>query len=122
MCYILTVYLMGFNMRSFGVLLFLLLLFCSKAPDQLTVIDDEEFVQIYCDVILKVEFLSSDRKEAFVDSVLTHYGTTRETFDNTLQSFGKNPKRWEQIFKQILKELEDRQQQIETADQIKSKS
>ncbi|UCE07020.1 MAG: DUF4296 domain-containing protein [bacterium] len=95
---------------SFLIFLFL---FCGEKTNQPEVLKKNTFVQIYCDVVSKADFLKSTPKEAFVDSILNHYNVSRVTLENTIQSYSKNPDEWKEVFEKIVEELEKRLQQIE---------
>lgn len=100
-------------MRIIILLIILLSLCCAEKPEQRKTLDEKTFVQVYCDVVSKVDFFRQEQREAFVDSVLTNYHTSRETFENTIQKYSKNPKKWQNIFKKINAELERRLEQLE---------
>ena len=101
------------------IILLLTFLFISCADEkteQRETLEEKRFVQVYCDVVLKADFLKDEQKEAFVDSVLTYYSTSREIFENTVNKYSENPKKWKRLFEKIGAELEKRLEQTEKID------
>ena len=88
---------------------------CNKRSD-LKPLDEKVFVQIYCDVVIYADLLDAKRKEAFVDSVLNSYNTSREQFQYTVNFYSKDEKKWEKVFTDIVAELEKREKTMSTKD------
>jgi len=101
------------------IILLLTLLFISCAEEkteQRITLDEKRFVQVYCDVVSKTDFLKDEQKEAFVESVLTYYSTSREIFENTVKKYSEKPEKWKRLFEKIGAELEKRLEQVEKTD------
>lgn len=104
----------GKLMKIIPMFIVTLFLCCGQKVERKQVLDKEKFVQIYCDVVSKADLLDSQKKEAFVDSILAHYGVTPDVFERTIQSYNESPDKWKELFDSIVKELEKRLQQIDT--------
>lgn len=77
-------------------------------------IEENLFVQVYCDVITYADLVDSKKREAFVDSVLNAHNVSREQFQHTIKIYSSDEKRWEKIFAKIVTELEKREKQLKT--------
>ena len=99
--------------------IFIILVVCKKneAPSQ---INDDKFVQIYCDVACYSDIVDKKLKSALVDSVLTAYNENQENFIFSKDEYSKDPKRWKKIFEKIVNELEKRNSDLEPEKAIKN--
>ncbi|MDZ7377548.1 MAG: hypothetical protein ONB13_13130, partial [candidate division KSB1 bacterium] len=61
--------------------LFFVLIFlsCKRQPN-VKPLNEKLFVQVYCDVVVYADIIEPTHRDAFVDSVLNHYGVSREQF------------------------------------------
>lgn len=75
-------------------------------------IDENKFVQIYCDAVMYADLIDSKLRKAFVDSVLEHHNVTREKFQQSIEAYSKDKKRWKQIFEKIVAELEKKEKAL----------
>lgn len=75
-------------------------------------LDEKTFVQVYCDVITYSDLVDSKLRQAFVDSILNSYDISRQEFQQTVESYSRNEKKWEKIFTKIVEELEKREKEI----------
>ncbi len=75
-------------------------------------IDENKFVQIYCDVVMYAELIDSKLRKAFVDSVLAHHKVTREKYQQSIEVYSKDKKRWKQIFEKVVAELEQKEKAL----------
>jgi len=77
-------------------------------------LSEKVFVQVYCDVVTYADVVNSKQREAFVDSVLNRYNTSREQFQYAVDSFSKDERKWEKVFTKIVEELERREKEMTT--------
>ncbi len=77
-----------------------------SAPKQL---NEKAFVQIYCDVVIYADLVDTKHREALVDSVFNSYHISREQFQNTVNAYSRDEKKWEKVFSKIVAELERRE-------------
>lgn len=103
--------------------IFLTLIFLScKLQPNVKPLNEKLFVQVYCDVVVYADVVAPSNRDAFVDSVLNHYGVSREQFSKTVTFYSKDEKRWERVFTKIIAELEQREQKLKaTIDSSRAK-
>ena len=101
------------NFKIQLIFFLIIFLFCTNKPEQQKTINEKTFVQIYCDVITQADYLKEKQKQAFVDSVLNQHHVTRQAFENTIERYKKNPKKWKSVFEKIVAELENRLELLE---------
>jgi len=77
-------------------------------------LDEDEFVQVYCDAVIYADLVESRLRKAFVDSVLESYQIKPEDFQYTISSYSKNVEKWESVFEKIVAELERREKEMTT--------
>jgi len=88
----------------------LLSLFCAGKKDDIGErMNEELFIQVYCDVVEKSDLLQPANRKAFADSVLQTHGSNMDIFDNTVEYYKQNPEKWKSLFEKIVAELEQRQ-------------
>ncbi len=95
------------------LMLNLLNFYCHKQSKK-EVLNEETFIQVYCDVVTYADLVTQKMRDAFVDSVLSHHHITREIFQRTIDSYSVDEKKWERVFKKIVAELERREKAMET--------
>ncbi len=94
-----------------------------KRPQNVKPLNEKLFVQIYCDVVVYADLVEFQRRDAFVDSVLSNYGVSREQLLKTVIYYSKDEKRWEKVFAKIIAELEQREQALKASiDSSKAKT
>ena len=76
-------------------------------------IDDDLFVQIYCDVASVLDLVEADKKDALRDSILNNYGVTYEEYQLKLNELKQNPEKWMEIYDKIIAELQRRIKEVE---------
>lgn len=115
------------RLRSFPILYLIILsilipLHCNRQPN-VKPLNEKLFVQLYCDVVIYADLVEAQRRDAFVDSVLSSYGVSREQLLKTVTYYSKDDKRWEKIFAKIIAELEQREQALKAStDSSKAKT
>lgn len=95
-------------MRLFILSLVLSLVCCSNSPTETKPLEDNEFIEIYCDVVTKFDITNRRLQQAFVDSIFTHHNVSSAEFEKTVNYYKQNPDRWQKIFDKIVAELEAR--------------
>jgi hypothetical protein len=85
---------------------------CTKKNAEYKEIEEKTFVQVYSDVTAFADLVDPKLREAFVDSVLQHHQVRREDFQYTISVYSKDEKKWEEIFKKIVAELERREKEL----------
>lgn len=89
-------------------------------------ISHETMVKIYADVLIisseYEEGKEPDRYFEQLDSVLTMYGTNRETFESTLRYYQDDPFRWKELIDLVIRDLEDRRDQTTDSSDKRSSS
>lgn len=75
-------------------------------------IEEQKFVQIYCDAVMYADLIDSRFRQAFVDSVLQSHGVTRDKFQQSVNAYSQDKKTWKKIFEKIVAELEKKEKEI----------
>lgn len=86
----------------------------------------EKMVTIYADLlIISSAYEEGKEPDAYfeqLDSVLTEHDVNRATFDSTLKHYQKDPVRWKELIDRVIRELEDRRDQVLDASGSRSSS
>lgn len=89
-----------------------LVLFSCQKEETIEKIEQDKFVQIYCDVVAYTNMIEPDLRGTFVDSILQYYEVTPEQFQHTVNIYSSDTKKWKKVFEKIVAELERRQEAI----------
>lgn len=87
---------------------FLIISGCEKNPNK-KIIDESQFVQIYCDVVTYADILDDNLRIALMDSILKSQNVSREEFQRNVDYYSKDSKRWQDVFSKVVEELEKRE-------------
>ncbi|MFZ5515248.1 MAG: DUF4296 domain-containing protein [Candidatus Zhuqueibacterota bacterium] len=110
------------TMKSLLLMGSLFLLSCRHGND-IQPIDEKQFVQIYCDVVVYADLIDVQLRQAFVDSVLQSHQVTREKFQQSIDDYSRDKRKWKQIFQSIVSELEAREKLLAPmSDSLKTQS
>jgi len=111
--------------RALQIILFLLLLgntSCRKS-DSPTIgpLSEERFRTVYIALLDQGEkptaFPPDSTGHSRADSIFRAFGTSANEFRQTAESFRTDPRRWQEFYEGVVKSLEMRQQQRNTAKQ-----
>ncbi|NOZ61589.1 MAG: hypothetical protein GXO74_07885 [Calditrichaeota bacterium] len=105
---------------SFLLLIVSLFFFASCQQQRHQKIDDDTFVQIYCDVVTNTDLVEANKKQALIDSILQQYHVNYADFQYKLELLKKNNEEWYKIYDKIVKELEKRIQELDEKKSQKS--
>lgn len=94
-----------------GILIAFFLYSCGESSQ--SNIDNETFVQIYCDVVSTSDLVEVNKRQALRDSILHFYGFTYEDFQKKLSELKNQPEKWKEIYDKIIEELEKRVEEAE---------
>ncbi|MBN1154353.1 DUF4296 domain-containing protein [candidate division KSB1 bacterium] len=100
-------------MKRFYFLVMLLLLTCARSEDKPDIMDEEMFVDLYCDVVSRIDLIPFNTRSSFVDSIFSHYRVTEESFMATITYYNEDPEKWQEILDHILAELDNRVKAME---------
>lgn len=94
----------------------LLILACGNNDSKGRPIPEEQFINLYADVLVLKEEHSLSRSDSIrmndrLDSLYANYRTTPSEFDSTLQYYRKDLGRWKKLYEGVTKRLETIQQQ-----------
>ncbi|HEX9972432.1 MAG TPA: DUF4296 domain-containing protein [bacterium] len=84
---------------------------CENATNK-KILDENQFVHIYCDVVTYADIINDESRIAFMDSVLKSQNISREDLQRSVAYYSKDSKRWEKIFSKVVEELEKREQEL----------
>jgi hypothetical protein len=108
-----------------NLFLALLLLSCaSKASNPLQ--EPARFAEVYAKVLLANEVNADftrpqandvSTRAARADSVLRTFGVDRRQFEAAVKYFGEHPERWQEVYTQVVKILEEEQANAEKTDE-----
>ncbi|MCU0645926.1 MAG: DUF4296 domain-containing protein [bacterium] len=73
------------------------------------ILPENQFVQVYCDVVAYADIINDESRIAFMDSVLKNQNINREDLQRSVAYYSKDSKKWEKIFSKIVEELEKRE-------------
>jgi uncharacterized protein YceK len=80
-------------------------------------IDEKEFISLYADIlyITGQQYVWEDslRYQDQIDSILTEYAVTPESFESTLRYYANDALRWKELIEKTVRELEARRDQGE---------
>lgn len=94
------------------MLFILVLLFSASSCDRnetKKVLPENQFVQVYCDVVTYADIIKDESRIAFMDSILKSHLVSREELQRSVTYYSKESKRWEEIFSKVIEELEQRE-------------
>ena len=103
-------------MKRFYILLFLLILCCSAQGNNELIIEDDTFINLYCDIVSIADLMPANKRTTFVDSIFTVYDVSQESFEHTLEHYKQNPERWSTFMNDVITELENRVKKLENID------
>jgi hypothetical protein len=87
---------------------FLLFNGCEKKATK-RILPENQFVQVYCDVVTYADIIDDDSRIAFMDSVLKSQNISRDDLQRSVAYYSKDSKKWEKIFSKVVEELEKRE-------------
>jgi hypothetical protein len=103
------------NIRFFLLVLLLpVLLFSSCSDKKKGIIDKEEFIDIYSDLLLinsNPKYNQEERKEK-INELLSNHNIDQNSIWNTVSNFDNNPGEWKDIYKEIINKLELKKQKF----------
>jgi hypothetical protein len=80
-------------------------------------IEEKQFISLYADIlyITGEQYVEEDslRYQERIDSILTEYAVTPESFESTLHYYGNDALRWKGLIEKTVRELEARRDQGE---------
>ncbi|OQX95884.1 hypothetical protein B6I21_03120 [candidate division KSB1 bacterium 4572_119] len=99
----------------------LFILVCEKNTG-IQKVDDNKFVQIYCDIVTLSDIIKPEARKLLIDSVLTHYQVSKESYYATKKSYDENNEKWSRIYEKIVAELEKRAGELKESKEEKAEN
>jgi hypothetical protein len=92
--------------RIYHILLLGLVLFisCEEKP----AIDEVKFVKVYAELISAPDSISVDSTKYFEykKKIFSDFNLTEKDYEQTIEFYNKDPKRWEDFFNRVVKHIE----------------
>jgi len=100
-------------MKRLYLLIVFVSLCCTRSEDKPTPVEEKTFINLYCDVISRIDLIPFDSRSSVIDSLFTHYSVTEESFKATIDYYNQDPERWHDVLENIVAELENRVKELE---------
>lgn len=71
-------------------------------------IEEDKFVRIYAELVSVPDSVSVDSTQfsLYRKKVFAEFNLTEEQYISTIEFYNKDPKRWEEFFKKVVKDIE----------------
>lgn len=101
-----------------NLLVLIIFYFCLSCQSQQSArqINEDKFVQIYCDVVVLSDLIKPESRQILADSVFAFYEVSRQDFYYTVEIYSKDNRKWKKIYEKIVAELEARSPQTESSE------
>jgi len=92
--------------RNFYILLLSIVLFisCEEKPP----VEENKFVKVYAELISAPDSISVDSTKyyEYKKEVFSDFNLTEKDYEQTIEFYNKDPKRWEDFFNKVVKHIE----------------
>lgn len=103
-------------MKKFYYTLFLVLII-SIACEEKPPIDEKKFVILYSNLISAPDSISVDnlKFKEYKQKVFSEFGFTQKQYEKTVEFYNKDPEKWEEFFRKVIKHIETTNDSVKTS-------